>query len=74
MKAVIERAHVTGPASGFRWVESPTIYTGSDAEDFGPVALTNRGNAHVFASCEEAGVWVDANADHGDFVIHGVKS
>lgn len=61
-----------GPA--LRWVESPTIYTGEDAENFGPIALTNRGNAHVFESYEEAGKWVDTNSQYGDFVIHGVKS
>ena len=70
MRAVVEQLI----PSGLRWVESPKIYDGCDAEEFGPVALTNRGNAHVFASCEEAGKWVDANSQHGDFVIHGVKS
>lgn len=74
MKAVIERVGIVGAAMGLRWVADATIYTGEDAEDFGPIALTNRGNAYVFASCEEAGKWVDTNAQYGDFVIHGVKS
>lgn len=74
MKAVIERPWNGGCAHGFRWVESPPIYTGRDAEDWGPMTLTNRGNAYVFASCEEAGRWVDANGEHGDFVIHAVRT
>ena len=78
MKAVIEQTDAKGAYIGtsvaLRWVESPTIYTGQDAEDFGPIALSNRGNAHVFASFEEAGRWADGNSQHGDFVIHVVKS
>ena len=74
MRAVVERLGLAGASMGFRWVESPTIYTGTDAEEYGPIALTNRGNAHVFASCEEAGRWADANSEHGEFVIHGARS
>jgi hypothetical protein len=70
VKAVVEEL-IT---SGLRWVESPEIYDGLDAEEFGPIALSTRGNAHAFASCEEAGKWVDENSEHGDFVIHAVKS
>ena len=72
MKAIIERRDL--PASTrMRFVEQPTV-SEEDARDYGPVALGLRGNAHEFASFEEAGKWVDANAEHGDFVIHGVKS
>lgn len=56
-----------------RFVEQPDV-SEQDAEEYGPLALSNRGNAHVFASYEEAGAWVDTNSQYGDFVIHGVKS
>lgn len=56
-----------------RFVEQPDV-SEDDAEEYGPLALSNRGNAHVFASCEEAGRWVDENSQYGDFVIHGVRS
>lgn len=74
MRAIVENGGLVGASIGFRWLASTTIYTDEDAEDFGPIALTNRGNAHVFDSYEEAGKWIDANSQHGDFVIHGAKS
>ena len=72
MKAIVSRIDMPG-STRMRFVEQP-IVSDDDIRDYGPVALGLRGNAHVFASYEEAGKWVDTNAEHGDFVIHGVKS
>lgn len=72
MKAFVERADMPS-AARFRFVEQPVV-SAEDAADYGPVALGTREHAHVFASCEEAGKWVDTNSQYGDFVIHGVKS
>lgn len=72
MKAIVKRSDLP-VAARMRYVEQ-TFVSDEDARDYGPIALGLRGNAHVFESFEVAGRWVDENSQHGDFVIHGVKS
>lgn len=69
MKAIVERTDLP-QATRLRYVEMPEIFTGEDEAAYGPIALSSRSNAHVFASFAEAGGWVDNwGAPHGAFLV-----